>query len=241
MPGPLQVGHGTGFQAIYDQFKPGLLGAGGDQHVRFKGEQLYTHSSLSLHGRGAEAAAARAAKYESGAVQVRAALVRDFGADFADSVLTKVGSHVGRDLGQGVTRSDLARIKQEVDAGLKSAGGLVDVAIARPDSGLGVKLGAKVHEEFADENLRFTRAVADLRNAPQSEKAARAQAIYNTFVREGADEQVNISYELRGKIDAAFTGGGPVPDAVFDGAYREIRNLLMEGPAQKTLKQLNEG
>src|SRR5215218_8421187 len=101
MPGPMQVGHGTGFQAAFDQFKPGMLGSGGDQHVRFKGDQLYTHSSFSLHGRGAEAAENRAAKYELGAPQVRQSLVRDFGAGVADRILSNVGKEVGRDLSQG--------------------------------------------------------------------------------------------------------------------------------------------
>jgi hypothetical protein len=115
VPGPLGVGHQVGFQAIHDQFKPGPLGSGGDQHVRFGGRELYAHPTLRLHGRGAEAAVKRALKHEQGALQVRQALARDFGPAVTDRILAKVGRDVGRDLGQGITRSDLTRIKREAD------------------------------------------------------------------------------------------------------------------------------
>jgi hypothetical protein len=234
MPGPMQVGHGTGFQAVFDQFKPGMLGSGGDQHVRFKGDQLYTHSSFSLHGRGAEAAENRAAKYELGAAQVRQSLVRDFGAGVADRILSNVGKEVGRDLSQGITRSDLTRIKQQVDGIAKNAHNVTDMAIEKPDSQIGQALLRHTEREFSPESLQFSRGVMQFKNAPAAERAEVGRELMAQFVNDGAESMVNLPSGVRGQLLEAFAEGAPPPSAhVFDDALKEMRELMAVDSAKR--------
>jgi hypothetical protein len=130
----MQIGNQTTFTQIQQQFQPGKFtpGALANKHLRFDGgNQLYTHSSspFKISGFGAQAAQARATKHADGAAQVKAAIDREFGAGTANRVFASIQQQTGRNLDQGVKRSDLAAIQQAIRADQSPA----SLALGDPD------------------------------------------------------------------------------------------------------------
>jgi hypothetical protein len=84
-----------------------------DRHIcagtKDSGKALYVNDRISI-GLIAKRRQAREAKRAAGATEIRSALVNQFGAKVADSVLANVGKETGRGLGAGITVGDLKKI-----------------------------------------------------------------------------------------------------------------------------------
>jgi hypothetical protein len=72
-----------------------------------------------------------------------------------------------------------------------------------------VDFRAYMKKQYADEQLDFLLACKDFRLLPTR---ASAEVIARTYIREGADRQVNISAGLRKEIEHRLSG----PDSVTD-------------------------
>lgn len=176
----MQVGQGTTFTQIYNQFKPGPLG-NADQHLRLTGTNLHTHNPLMPHGKGAAALQARLDKYDGGAGAVKDAIARQYSPEIADKVFQNLG------LGNEVRLGDLRAIKAEierqttVDLGKYARDNhrMLQAAVDGTDPPLAEAFEAFGKKSLTSENLDFLRAVGDYRQEPTAEKA---QAIVDAFI-----------------------------------------------------------
>jgi hypothetical protein len=90
--------------------------------------------------------------------------------------------------------------------------------------------------EFATENLHFLMAVDRFK---QSGDAGQGREIYGTFVRDGAQRQVNISARHRIDLDAAFAAANAPPSDVFDAARTEIWQLTESDSFRRFAAEVN--
>jgi regulator of G-protein signaling len=80
--------------------------------------------------------------------------------------------------------------------------------------------------EYSQENLEFWLAVKQFREDPTHK---RASELYNQFVKQGADTEINIPYNIRERVEAdmkVWAGSSQVSRTIFDEAQREILILM---------------
>ncbi len=178
----MQVGQGTSFTQIYNQFKPGPLG-NADQHLRLTGTNLHTHNPLMPHGKGAAALQARLEKYDNAAVAVKNAIAQEYGPAVADRVFRNLG------LGSEVRLRDLRAIKAEIErlpvldietyrregAGI-DRGEMLSAAVEGRDPALEDALDAFSQKTQTSDSLQFLRAVHDYRQNRPRRRPRRSSA-----------------------------------------------------------------
>lgn len=233
----MQVGQGTSFTQIYNQFKPGPLG-NADQHLRLTGTNLHTHNPLMPHGKGAAALQARLEKYDNAAVAVKNAIAQEYGPAVADRVFRNLG------LGSEVRLRDLRAIKAEIErlpvldietyrregAGI-DRGEMLSAAVEGRDPALEDALDAFSQKTQTSDSLQFLRAVHDYRQNPTEEKA---QKIVGDFFSIG--HQVSLAdgpragENLFSEARAALRQDGADPhafDRLYQRAFAAARDDMM--------------
>jgi hypothetical protein len=106
-----------------------------------------------------------------------------------------------------------------------------DEAMDIPDWWEGFK--AFVATEYSSENPDFIDAVRYQDPDPQT--------IFDTFVADGSERQVNISSSQRNEIAGAFADGATPGHDVFAGAYDEVVGLCRRDSWARYLASLNQG
>ena len=96
-----------------------------------------------------------------------------------------------------------------------------------------------VSQEFGSENISFIQDVNDWRSSfpdiAKTARLARAKKIINSYVVEGALNQVNLSYEMISELEK-IKDEQEVKHETFDRSTLEIANLLEVGAVQRFLK-----
>ncbi|KAL1498482.1 hypothetical protein AB1Y20_013807 [Prymnesium parvum] len=89
------------------------------------------------------------------------------------------------------------------------------------------RMEEQLAKEYSEENINFWKAVQSYRELGPAERAAEAKVIINTYVKNGAECQVNLPAELvsRTLADVDATQDEPAAD-VFDEAQTEIFKLM---------------
>jgi len=83
--------------------------------------------------------------------------------------------------------------------------------------------------ELSGESLEFLDAVDEFKRLYPNGDEDAARVIYQRFVREGSERQINVPYTMRVETDAAFAPPA-TPDEVdvFDICYGEVHQLLAD-------------
>lgn len=144
----------TTFSQIYDTFENR---GKKDYGMRFDGNVLYSHGSGKLHGKGEDAAAARAQKKQAAGNAIHDALKTEFGSDFALHVMTRLQTDRGLDLRQGVTRGQLQEIHDVV-------GSMQKEMLSSAKDGF-----------YANDSTFLKNTIAELHSDPQALRAAAQQ------------------------------------------------------------------
>lgn len=233
---------GPSFSQIYDQHKLGRLGLGADEHLRGDkaGTRLYTHSTFSISGFGAAAAAQRREKWEAGASQVRRAIDREFGPGMGDRVFARINAERapgGRDIDHELVRGDLATIRRtidelrnpmkvlaklpdigDVDTDSNVQGAVVRTMVDLIDNRLAAERGKGREGEPAMDTLRAIRR--EIEDDPSAHRILKSKAL---SVVDKAEAQLRMSDELE---QAPAYRGFPAEDGwrmLLDGRHQETR------------------
>ena len=78
-------------------------------------------------------------------------------------------------------------------------------------------------KELADENIQFWTAVNDFKETVSKESA---QALYEKYISEAADLQVNVPGKMR-KAIKAVVDGEEITEDIFEGSQNEIYKLMV--------------
>ena len=72
---------------------------------------------------------------------------------------------------------------------------------------------------------QFHEAVESFRQlSSDDERRNVAQTLYDTFVRPGADQEINVDYDVKMDVHSGLTRA---PRSLFDVAHKEVLNLLL--------------
>lgn len=89
---------------------------------------------------------------------------------------------------------------------------------------------SQLAREHAEENIQFWKATKAYREAPDAERVEAAAMLISTYVKEGADLQVNLSSSQAATaiaaVDEAEKAGTPPPPDLFDASQDEIFHLM---------------
>ena len=82
-------------------------------------------------------------------------------------------------------------------------------------------------KEFAEDNLRFWEEVGKFKKLKPTDKSLRKKAdeIFELFVKDGAEAEINLPGAIRKNIIAEFASND-VKITVFDQAYKSIFHLM---------------
>lgn len=83
-------------------------------------------------------------------------------------------------------------------------------------------------QNFAEENVDFWNSVNEFKNSKhdQEETRNRANNIFDTFCKEGAKYQVNLSYDMRSNIEKSLSEPS-IHHNIFDESLNEIYKLMV--------------
>ena len=85
-------------------------------------------------------------------------------------------------------------------------------------------------KEMSDENLRFLESKNQWEDAFTSSNSTKcrhdAAHIYATYIRSGAERQVNLSDSCRNAVSAALEASGPLRVNLFSGAASEVKRMM---------------
>ena len=88
----------------------------------------------------------------------------------------------------------------------------------------------QLSKEFSQENLEFYEAAKAFRDLPEEDRLANAKKLMQKYVKDGADEQINLPSAMVKKLEKAFKelkASGGIPDAeMFALAEKEILSLM---------------
>jgi hypothetical protein len=89
----------------------------------------------------------------------------------------------------------------------------------------GAQFRAYVSKSLCTESLEFYEAVEFFRQiSNDDDRRTTAKTIYDTYVKVGSDQEINVDYEMRVAIQK---GLNEAQNSLFDEAQAEVRSLLV--------------